>query len=207
LNRWSRIFLRYWSLNMAYAWANGIPTTGFSYDDREQARMLDLARSISGRAAIIWLGAAVILFILVAIAAVAGVMVPIVTHAWSGPAKMPALAFFLLLFSVCAVTVGLGLPLAITLGGALADRLDGGDDAAALPIDDDILGRARWQICRMMAVSLGLCVPGAMFFITFDIDPRPVVFWLRIGSIALSAVSWLLAWWARGLAPSPRALR
>jgi hypothetical protein len=114
---------------------------------------------------------------------------------------MPGLGFALVMFTVGALVIGFGLPASMTLAGALADYLGGGD-VAPLPIDGLIARKARWQIWRMMALLCGLGVPGALLLITFNLDPGPFVFWIRTGAFTLFAVNALGAWRARSLGKS-----
>jgi hypothetical protein len=198
--RLAHTFLRYWSFNMTIAWAIQMSTPGFSYSEPEKARMRELASSISGRSALIWLGTTVVLYILIAVGAVVGGMVPITTHAWPDPSMMPAAPFFALLLAVMALTLGFGLPISITIAGTLAEWAGGGVDSAALPIDALIRTKVRWQLWRLIALLCGFGVPAAMLFATFNINLNSLVLRLRIVSFGLFAVTSLAAWRARILA-------
>jgi len=200
MHRLAHTFLRYWSFNMTIAWAVQMATPGFSYSEPEKTRMHDLAGSISGRSALIWLGATIVLYILIAAAAVVGGMVPILTYAWPDPSTMPAAPFFALLLAVIALTIGFGLPISIAVAGTLADWAGGERDIPALPTDGLIRAKVRWQLWRLITLLCGVGVPAAKLFMTFDINSSSLVLRLRIVSFGLFAVISLAAWRARALA-------
>ena len=152
-----RSFLRYWSLNMTLLRRAGwrwVP--GFSYGGDEQRRMDELAAGIPRGAILAWLGATVLIFLVVAIAAMTAILGTALTVLWPNPADMPEAGFFVIMALALMLAIGVGMPLSIAWGGAVADRIapappaiDGTGDAARY-------AKVRGQF-RRMGLALGVC--------------------------------------------------
>ncbi len=186
---YSRRFLRYWSLNVALARRQGwawIP--GFPYSDAELARIEAIAASVSFGATAVWLLATTILFIVIAGAAMLGVMWPIVTVAWPDPATMPAAPFFVLMAMQIGLALCIVLPLSLTLGGAIADRANTAPPMTDAPEDAALCRKMRAQFWRFGAVFAGLFVPAALVFSALGIEAH----WVSTALHAASVVLFLL---------------
>jgi hypothetical protein len=166
-----RRLLHYWSLNVMLARAGGwgwIP--GFSYDPPEQRRIAEIAAAIPGAAVLAWLTATIAIFIGIAIAATTGFMVPMMALLWPDPSMMSGLSFALLMAMVLLATFGLGMPLAMSLGGAVADRVGGCPRLPEAPGDAALAARIRGQFWRFgAALSIGF-IPAVLVFLAWGTD-------------------------------------
>lgn len=166
-----RRLLCYWSVNVMLARAAGwswLP--GFSYDPPEQRRIAEIAAAIPGAAVLAWLTATIALFIGLAIAAIAGFMVPMMALLWPDPSRMSGLDFLLLMAIVLLAALGLGMPLAIGLGGAVADRLGGSPLLREAPADAALAAKIRGQFWRFgAALSIGF-IPAVLVFLAWGTD-------------------------------------
>jgi hypothetical protein len=152
-------FLRYWSVNVWLAQRGGWSFPGFAYTEADVTRLKALADAASGTAVMVWLAATVVIYIALA----AG----LVTAAFSAlsvlvpnPADVPAAGFFGGLILAVAGMLVLGLPLSITLGGWIADKLAGapppqspGDLALASKVGEQFL-RMGLIVGVLMAASV-----------------------------------------------------
>ncbi|HEY5070444.1 MAG TPA: hypothetical protein VII63_00290 [Caulobacteraceae bacterium] len=158
-----RVFLRYWSLNVALARQAGwgwIP--GFTYSQAEQRRMGELAAAIDQRARITWLAATALIFILAAAAMMTAALGTALTLLWPHPGDIPEAGFFALLALVMVLSIAIGLPLSIFLGGALADWAAPAPRSVGAPGDGALEAKVRAQFARM-AVILGVLFTAAAF--------------------------------------------
>jgi hypothetical protein len=179
--------LRFWGANMTMAFQVSDWWPGFSYSERERARLAALAETVPPRAVALWIYAlAPAIFILIAAAAVVGLMLPALTLLAPNPADLKPLPFAIVLAAVAAVSITLGLPAAMALGGRIAVWWTG--DAVAVtaePGDAALYARFRQQLWRYAIVSCGLFVPGCWLWIVFD---------LRAGPLLLAVKSALAGW-------------
>jgi hypothetical protein len=166
-----RRLLCYWSLNVMLARAGGwrwLP--GFSYDPPEQRRIAEIAAAIPGAAVLAWLTATIALFIGLASAAITGFMVPMMALLWPDPSMMSGLDFALLMAIVLLAALGLGMPLAMSLGGAVADRLGGHPLLLETPGDATLAAKIRGQFWRFgAALSIGF-IPAVLVFLAWGTD-------------------------------------
>jgi hypothetical protein len=189
----NRRFLRYWAVNMSIARAAGwawIP--GFSYDAEETERLDAIAGTVSRNAVLIWLMATTIFLILFVLAAILGVMIPLITTLWPDPSKMSGLGFGSIMGLLLLVSIGGFMPLSIGLAGGVADRLAGGSPPPDQPGDAELSAKIRRQFWRLCAILATFLIPGFLIFLTFDIDPGWLLVFIRITavfSIVLGVVS------------------
>jgi hypothetical protein len=117
-------FLRYWSLNMTlvrqagWAWP-----VGFTYSGDEEQRMAALAATVPRAARLIWLAAAVAVFMLGAAGAMMMTLGTALTFLWPNASEIPELGFFTAMALAIVLAVGIGMPLSVAWGGAIADRI------------------------------------------------------------------------------------
>jgi hypothetical protein len=186
-------FMRYWGFNMAmtrsWGWSS---TPGFSYSDSEWSRLSALAATVPESSSAVWLAVCPIIFIIMAAVAVGGIMFPLAGVLWPDPSQTPAIGFVSLLAFTTFLTIGIGMPFAISWAGVIADWFgdakpylaDGEDAALAAKVDR--------QLWRLMAVMCVLFIPGAMTLIVLNIDIRPVLLALKMvvgASIVIGMVS------------------
>ena len=181
-------FLRYWSLNVVLAKSSGYRyLLGFPYNEAEQRRIETIGGSIPGRAVIIWLSAAVVIFIALALAGVIGLMVPALTLLWPDPAKMPGLGFASVMALIMILALGFGMPISIALGGAVADRLADVAAPAWEPGDAALYAKIRSQFLRLAAIFSIAFIPGLLIYISLGVDAEWIgtVLHAATGAIAL----------------------
>jgi hypothetical protein len=124
LTPWRRRFLRYWSLNITLAKRTGqgvLP--GFSYDEAETSRMAELAAGATSSVIMLWLAAVTLTYLLVAVAAVGGVIGTALATVWRNTADVSEPQIYAAIAMILVVMIGAAMPLSIALGGAVADTL------------------------------------------------------------------------------------
>lgn len=191
--------LRFWGANMSVAFATSDWWPGFSYTDTEKARLAALGDTISPSAMALWMFFLVpVIFIAIAGVAVVVLLVPTIDLLYPNPADLKPVPFILVLAAVAAVSLGLGLPVAMALGGRLALRLTGDNGAyAAEPGDVDLNRKFHRQLWRVVLVSCGLFVPGCWLWIVFDLHAGPIVTILKWVSAAVMLGSGFSIWRSR----------
>ena len=192
--------LRFWGANMTIAFATSDWWLGFSYTEGEKARLAALGETIPPSAMALWMFLFVpAIFIAIAGLAVVGLMLPAITLLYPNPADLQPLPFVLVLAAVTAVSIGLGLPVAMVLGGRLALRLVGDKgSAAAEPGDVALYAKFRRQLLRYVVVVCGLFIPGCWLWIVFDLHAGPLIQVLKFALAAVIAVSGFTLWRGRG---------
>jgi hypothetical protein len=182
--------LRFWGANMTIAFQTSDRWPGFFYTPSEKARLAALGDTVPPAAMALWMYALVpAIFIAIAGLAVVGLMLPAIMLLYPNPADLQVLPFVLILAAVAAVSIGLGLPVAMALGGRLALRLvgDTGGNAAA-PGDTELYAKFRRQLFRYALVACGLFIPGCWLWIVYDLHAGPL----------LMVIKWVLAAWIAG---------
>ena len=192
--------LRFWGANMTIAFATSDWWPGFSYTETEKARLAALGETIPPSAMALWMFLFVpAIFIVIAGVAVVGLMLPAITLLYPNPADLQPLPFVLVLAAVAAVSIGLGLPVAMVLGGRLALRVAGDKGAiAAEPGDVALYAKFRHQLRRYVIVVCGLFIPGCRLWIVFDLHAGPLIQVLKFALAAVMAVSGFALWRGRG---------
>jgi hypothetical protein len=188
LSPFGRRFLRYWSLNVVLARSSGYRyLLGFPYTETEQRRIDTIGRSIPNSAVLVWLSAAVAIFIALALAGVVGIMVPALTLLWPDPAKMPGLGFASVMALIMILALGFGMPIAIAFGGAVADRLADVTPPEWAPGDAALYAKIRSQFLRLAAIFSIAFIPGLLIYISLGIDAEWIgtVLHAATGAIAL----------------------
>ena len=186
----SERFLRYWSANMGIAWESGSTSwPGFNYTEAERARMVQLTDPLPGSALMTFMGVTVAGFIVFAGIAVVTIMLPAVMLLYPDPSKLEVLPFVLIMASVIAVCLGIGLPLLIMTGGWAGDQWGGGVPAVAQPGDDALYAKVRWQFIRITIVVIGIFIPLSLLFILFQVDVGPAAGWLKLALGVLSVLA------------------
>lgn len=189
---YNRRFLRYWSLNVALARKQGWPSIpGFPYTDDEFSRIETIAAGISGGAVVLWMFATVVLFIAIAGIVMVGGFWPLLTFGWPDPSKLSATTFFVGMAVLIGLSLCIGLPLSLTLGGAIADRVDSGPGLTDAPGDAALCHKMRAQFWRFGAVFAGLFLPAALVWTALGIDGpwvRTVLHSVSIGLVLLGAL-------------------
>jgi hypothetical protein len=192
--------LRFWGANMTFAYATADWWPGFSYTPEERARLNALAETVQRSTVLVWIYALVpAIFILIAAAAVAAIMVPALTWLYPNPADLKPLPFVLVLASVAAVSLGLGVPAAMALGGRIALWWTG--DTAVLveePGDVALYAKFRRQLWRVVLVMCGLFVPGCWLWIIFDLHAGPFITAMKWAIVLWMGVSGVATWRLRG---------
>ena len=186
--------LRFWGANMTFAFATSDWWPGFSYTSGERARLKALAETVPPSAMMIWMYALVpAIFLLIAAAAVVALMLPVLTLLYPNPADLKPLPFALVLGSVAAISIGLGVPIAMALGGRLALWWAGDTGPqVAEPGDAALYAKFRRQLWRVVLVMCGLFVPGCWLWITYDLHAGPVITvmkWVTVLWIGISGVA------------------
>jgi hypothetical protein len=188
--------LRFWGANMTMAFQVSDWWPGFSYTQAERARLAVLGATIPPRAMALWLYAlAPAIFILIAAAAVVGLLLPALSLLAPNPADLKPLPFVIVLAAVAAVSITLGLPLAMMLGGRIALWWTG--DTAEVrtePGDAALYARFRSQLWRYALVSCGLFIPGCWLWIVFDLRAGPLLLAIKSALAAWVAVSGFALW-------------
>ncbi|MEI9984179.1 MAG: hypothetical protein WDN69_13815 [Aliidongia sp.] len=150
-------FLRYWALNICIARRSGTATPGFSYEDAEWDRLFAIARTVSGSSVGLWFAATAFGYIALAAVLMVGVLAPLLSLLWPDPATLPASAFFALLALMGITLLGVGMPLSLAWGGALADWFAGTPDLAREVADAALLRKVQrqfWRIAIFAALSV-----------------------------------------------------
>lgn len=189
--------LAFWARIMTAIRGGGMIWPGFSYTDAEWERLESLAGLLSENVSVafLWINAAV--FIALAAAMIAGVFLPLLLVLFPNPADTKPLPFALLLASVCLLTLGFGLPLAMRMtAGLLATETVRGRLSSELG-DAALWAKVRFQMTRMTVIMCGLLVPGILVFITFNIDGGPVITALKWLANALVLSSIAHTWYRR----------
>jgi hypothetical protein len=188
--------LRFWGASMTFAYATADWWPGFSYTADERERLKALAATVRPATMLLWLYALVpAIFILIAAAAVVGIMLPALTWLYPNPADIKPLPFVLVLASVAAVSLGLGVPAAMALGGRLALWWTG--DTAALTEeggDVALYAKFRRQLWRVALVMCGLFVPGCWLWIIFDLHAGPFITVMKWVTVLWMAVAGVAMW-------------
>ena len=193
--------LRFWGANMSIAFETSAWWPGFSYTEPEQARLRALADTIPRGAMALWLFVLVpAIFIVMAAASILGLMLPFVTLMYPNPADLKPLPFILVMASCILVTIGVGFPIAMSLGGRLALRWAGGGRAnphVAEPEDGALYAKFRRQLWRVVLVMCGLFIPGCWIWIIYDIHAGPIITVLKWACGVVMVASGFGLWSAR----------
>jgi hypothetical protein len=113
------------------------------------------------------------------------------------PADTKPLPFALLLASVCLLTLGFGLPLAMRIAAWLLTTEAVRSRVNSQPSDTELWAKARFQMTRMTVIMCGLLVPGILVFITFNIDGGPFITALKWTANVLVLASIAHTWYRR----------
>jgi len=168
-------FLRYWAANLASIGAAGRNWPGFQYTPEEWEHFEKYGATVAGAAAFAFMVTSAIIFIVIAALVISLVFIPAMTLLYPDPSKTSATVFISFLFATCFVTIGVGLPTAMNLGGRIADRFWTGDSAISLTDFDRRLARkVQNQIWRMIGLLVGDGVAVTMICIAYNIDLGPV---------------------------------
>jgi hypothetical protein len=202
-------FLRYWAANLASIGAAARNWPGFQYAPEEWQRFELYGATVGGIAALVFKVTSAIIFIVIAGLVIGLVFVPAMTLLYPDPAKTSAAVFISLLFALAFVTIGVGLPLAMNLGGHIADRFWTDDSAIVLTEADRRLARkVRNQIWRMIGILCGIGVPVTLITIAYNIDLGPVARALKtVVYVANGSIIVLTIWGNRRLKQKERALQ
>ncbi len=189
--------LAFWARTITGIKGAGMTWPGFSYTDAEWRRLEVLSDQVSGEVAgsFIWLNAAI--FIGLAAILMFGVFLPLATVMFPDPANTRPLPFALLLASVCVLTLGIGLPLAMRMTAWLLATEKVRSRLASEPDDEALWAKVRFQMTRMTVIMCGLLVPGILVFITFNIDGGPLITALKWSANAAVLISIAHTWYRR----------
>ena len=202
-------FLRYWAANLASIGAAGRNWPGFQYMPEEWQRFEIYGATVGGTAAFVFMVTSAVIFIVIAALVIGLVFVPAMTLLYPDPAKTSAAVFVSLLFAMAFVTIGVGLPMAMNVGGRIADRFWTDDSAIALTEPDRRLARkVRNQIWRMIGLLCGIGVPVTLITIAYNIDLGPVARALKaVVYLANLSIIVLTIWGNRRLKQKEQALQ
>lgn len=168
---------------------------GFTYTPAEWDEIERLAKPVGGGAYLKFIGLNALLFIVFAGIAVAGFMLPVLLLLYPDPSKLQPLPFVLLLASVTAITIGIGLPLSMKISAWFCAGEQIKTQLVATPETEKLGSRVSWQLLRMTLIMCGLLIPGVLLWIALDIQGGPVLTAIKvvlalifIGSAAMVAV-------------------
>jgi hypothetical protein len=202
-------FLRYWAANLASIGAAGRNWPGFQYTPKEWQRFEMYGETVAGGAAFAFMVTSAAIFIAIAALVIGLIFVPAMTLLYPDPAKTSAAVFISLLFATCFVTIGVGLPIAMNLGGRIADRF--WTDASTIvlsELDRRLARKVRSQIWRMIGLLCGVGVPATLICIAYNIDLGPVAQALKwVVYVANLSIMGLTIWGNHRLKQKERALQ
>ena len=196
LSQGSLASLAFWAKNMSVLRESGYSWwPGFSYTPAEWDEIERLAKPIDGGAYLKFIGLNALLFIVFTGIAVVGFMLPVLLLLYPDPSKLQPLPFVLLLASVAAITIGVGLPLSMKISAWLCASEEVKTQLVASSETEKLGKRVSWQLLRMTLIMCGLLIPGVLLWIALDIQGGPLLTAIKailalifIGSTALVAL-------------------
>lgn len=122
--KFTEVWLTYWSKNMAFIERAKLQWFGFSYTADEKQQMTQLANQVSGKEFATFLTINTILFMGIAALFIVFGMFPILEAIYPTKQEMQNVSpvfFFSLLGFICVLMISIGLPLAMTLSALLVN--------------------------------------------------------------------------------------
>ena len=187
LSRNEASMLRYWAINMVSA---GYRWVGFDYEEREKQRFAAIKQAMPADAYQTWTAVTVMLYVAAAFLSVGLFFGPLLFFYPPGtPIQESVLyvAFAGMLISLLTFA----LPLAMAIGGRIADRLNRAPAFVEAEGDAALYAKVRMQIGRIALI--GVVVLGLLNWITwaFDVDLTrydAIVHWSYFGILAAQGV-------------------
>ena len=158
--------LRYWAMNMAAVNYNWI---GFDYSSSERHRLGALTREMPEGSYVSWVAATVVLYGLLLMLVVPVFMGPLLILYPTGTVT-PASLFYMACGSMIVFLLSFGMPLAMSLGGGVVNRMCGAPAFKEIASDYELYRKIRFQI-TCVAV-MGILATGLLSWIAsgFEIN-------------------------------------
>jgi hypothetical protein len=181
-------FLRYYAKGLFQLGPAGRDWPGFRYGSEEWQRLELYGNSVGDGASGIAMISGAVIFILIAAIVIGALFIPAMTLLYPDPSKTSALVFLACLFATALLTIGIGYPIALNLGGYIADRFAGDKPLEMIEPDRLLAAKIRGQIWRVIGMLCGIGVPASLILVIYDIDLGPLVRTMKPVAYGLMAI-------------------